>query len=302
MSDYQGKAWMFTSFDLEANPEALLTGYTYLVYQYERCPETQRFHQQGYVVFTGKKRFSVLKNMAPEFHFERRKGTHTQAKAYCKKDETRFQGPYEFGSDVGIAEGQGQRSDLQEIKDMLDQGSSLEDIAESHFGDFVRYNKSFTLYKEMVQDKKDTERFKNRFESATLRGWQTRIWQRLQTQTDRQVLWCWDSAGNKGKSFLAAWLEAVHNAYLITSGKHQDIYYAYSYQPIVVMDMSRSHTFDKSLYGIIEGFKNGRVFSSKYQSKCKKFDPVKVIVFSNFAPDMDQISHDRVDEVDLDRF
>ncbi len=40
-------------------------------------------------------------------HVEKRQSTHSQCKAYCTKEDTRVSGPWTYGDDEGIPEGQG---------------------------------------------------------------------------------------------------------------------------------------------------------------------------------------------------
>ncbi len=82
-------------------------------------------------------------------HLEKRRGTHTQGKEYCNKEETRIDGPFVYGDDNGIPETQGARSDLVEVKRKLDSGASMKSIADDHFSDYIRYHKSFRAYKRL---------------------------------------------------------------------------------------------------------------------------------------------------------
>jgi len=88
---------------------------------------------------------------------------------------------------------------------------------------------------------------------------------------------------------------------MVTNGKCADIAHAYNYEEIVVFDFSREQE-ERINYQIIEKFKDGRIFSPKYDSKCKVFKGARVIVFSNFDPDKSKLSEDRWDvmRVDLD--
>ena len=53
-------------------------------------------------------------------------------------------------------------------------------------------------------------------------------------------------------------------------------------------------------YQVMESIKNGRVFSAKYESKMKVFDPPHVICFANFEPKREAMSADRWAIVDLE--
>lgn len=55
---------------------------------------------------------------------------------------------------IGVPMNQGKRTDLLEIKSMLDEGKTSVDIADSHFTDWVRYHKSFEKYVTLKQPKR----------------------------------------------------------------------------------------------------------------------------------------------------
>lgn len=114
------------------------------------------------------------------------------------------------------------------------------------------------------------------------------------SQSDRKVLWVWDATGNTGKTFLGEWLCVHRNAFLITGGKHADIAYAYNLEPYVVFDLTRDQA-ERIPYPVIESFKNGYLFSPKYESCTKRFAPARVVVFANYRPDEARLSADRWD-------
>lgn len=90
---------VFTSFEVERQPTFLAEKMRYLVYQQEICPETGRKHWQGYVEFKsqyGRKAVQLMLGVG-ECHLEVRRGTAREAAEYCKKEETRFCGPWEHG-------------------------------------------------------------------------------------------------------------------------------------------------------------------------------------------------------------
>ncbi len=66
-----------------------------------------------------------------------------------------------------------------------------------------------------------------------------------------------------------------------------------------IFDLSRTCA-DKidHIYSLIENFKNGIMFSSKYESGTRIFTPPHVIVFANFIPDI----LDRGNKLSADRW
>jgi hypothetical protein len=141
------------------NPETLLDwpklqaeGATLLVYQKEKGDKEETPHFQGVICFSKQMRLSALKNLPglERAHFESVKSLH-HAIAYCKKDDTRVEGPWEHGD----APKQGARSDLAAVKADLDAGKSLREISQLHFDHFIRYNKAFTTYKRIVTTPRD---------------------------------------------------------------------------------------------------------------------------------------------------
>lgn len=72
-------------------------------------------HFQGYLEFKSPVRLPALQALLPGGHFEARRGSSEQASNYCKKDEGREDGPWEFGE----MSQQGQRNDLARFVENL---------------------------------------------------------------------------------------------------------------------------------------------------------------------------------------
>lgn len=104
-------------------------GVKYCVWQKEKAA-SGLIHLQGYVVVP-RCTLAAMKTRSGGAHWEPRRGTHAQAKAYSRKEETRIDGPWEFGNEPHI--GQGKRNDLMALKDAVDGGASLAVLAEEHF-------------------------------------------------------------------------------------------------------------------------------------------------------------------------
>lgn len=128
---------------------------TYLVYQKEQG-ENETPHYQGYVEFNNRKQGSTVKNLiGSNPHLEVAKGTPKQASEYCKKEEGRLEGPFEWGALSDVS--QGTRQDLTKIKEAIDAGKSMTDISSDHFGQFVRYGKGFQAYMNMHDAQRSTK-------------------------------------------------------------------------------------------------------------------------------------------------
>lgn len=137
------------------------------------------------------------------------------------------------------------------------------------------------------------QRIKDPMEGKTPYPWQQEILELIETEPDeRTVHWYWEPNGNQGKSALAKHLVLKYDA-LVVSGKKNDIYHAIDNQcKILILDIPRT-VEDHVPYEAIECIKNGMIFSGKYESKMKTFNPPHIICFANFEPNQQKLSKDR---------
>lgn len=146
---YHAKNWCFTTFQ-DSYPAFKEAQMRYLVCQREKCPETGKEHYQGFVSFKEQKTLPQCKELLADAtaHCEPSRNVRG-AIDYCKKLETRVAGPWEFGriSDVLV---RGHRSDLDDIKAMLDEKKPELEIAKSHFSQWCQYRRSFAAYRELL--------------------------------------------------------------------------------------------------------------------------------------------------------
>ena len=148
----RSRNWLFTINNPTDADFALLTlehlSARYLVYQLESGSNQETLHVQGYVVFADLKSLNCVRASLPRAHFEIRRGTHQQARDYCKKSETRVDGPFEFGDEPA----QGTRSDLRSACDLVLQGGSVEDLINNHTEVFVKYYRGFQQLVHLTSD------------------------------------------------------------------------------------------------------------------------------------------------------
>lgn len=117
--------WCFTYFG-DGKP-TLGEGCRYLIYQTEKCPDTGRIHQQGYAEFTKQislKRAGELLGISGA-HFEGRKGSRDSAREYCRKTESRLDGPFELGEWIS---GPGHRTDVHTLGSRVIDGATESEI------------------------------------------------------------------------------------------------------------------------------------------------------------------------------
>lgn len=176
------------------------------------------------------------------------------------------------------------------IVDKIMQGVKYDQIIRDHPVYCLNNGKKI---KEFISDWSNRDEYDEE-DLPSLYDWQQRLLEELQQKPDpRKVIWYVDTQGNTGKSTMKSLLVRQHNAYYAT-GKCQDMYYAYNKQPIVIFDIPRTHEGHVN-YTAIEDFKNGMVFSTKYESKAKVFKKPHVVIFSNFEPNQLSLSQDRWD-------
>jgi len=96
-------------------------------------------HYQGYFEFTRAVYMGTLKTILHAAHWERRKGTQQEARDYCMKEDTRLEGPFNFG----VWAAAGKRSGFNNAIDLVKAGASNETLAKEEPGMFVRYHKGF---------------------------------------------------------------------------------------------------------------------------------------------------------------
>lgn len=284
----QARNWCFTIHDpasiWEEDPRE-----RYVVWQLESCPETGRKHLQGYVEFNKQLRLAALKKLHPTAHWEARRGTRDQARAYCMKEETRLEGPYERGT---WETQQGKRTDLEGAVAALREGG-MKRVVEEHPTVFVKFHKGLRELERAIAPRPTDADF-------VPRPWQKRVLDLLAVPaTDREILWIVDTQGAKGKSRLARHLVLEHGAALL-SGRVQDMAYMYNKERIAIFDITRTQAENLNhLYSFAESLKNGTVVSTKYESVTKVFDTPHVIFFANVMPSSEAWSADRYKVLDL---
>lgn len=102
-------------------------------YQSEMCPSTGKIHIQAFVEFPERISLNQLKKIPvlATAHIEAAKYPRS-AQEYCKKEETRVDGPYQLGPEYLIT-----KPKLNVIRDLIKK-ADIDTIKENHFGIYIR--------------------------------------------------------------------------------------------------------------------------------------------------------------------
>jgi len=164
-SKHQARGWCFTINNPTSRtlfPDGLSEGIKYIIYQFEVGAEGTP-HLQGFIYFVKPKRRSAVAKIGyknaedalvspfAHAHLEVARGTPQQNKDYCTKAETRTDGPWELGE---FPKGSGERTDLAAAAQMLKDGKSLKDIADTNPELFIRNWRGLEQYDQRINPPK----------------------------------------------------------------------------------------------------------------------------------------------------
>lgn len=127
----------------------------YAVWQKEKAA-SGKVHIQAFLKLSKPMRMAGLKKCFGNVHCEMTRGTDEQAMMYCKKEESRVEGPFEFGTLTR----QGQRRELEEVADDFSKRMRLDEVALKHPATFIKFHGGF---KELAQvhARQDAMRFRD---------------------------------------------------------------------------------------------------------------------------------------------
>lgn len=242
-------------------------------------------HLQGFLSFRERSRIAACKRLSPRAHWEVARSVE-RAIEYCKKD-----GDFLELGDKPSESQQGRRADLESFKDAVKAGTrDLSQLRED-------FSSVCAQYPRFVESYLRDQHTPPVFEDHPLRHWQQEVVDLAMGEPDsRSINFVVDKDGNTGKSWLATYLERTisKQVQVMRPGKFADMAFGYVEETeVFILDCPRSKQGDFIQYDFLEAIKDGRLFSSKYESRMKRFNPPHVFVFMNQDPDMDKLSVDR---------
>lgn len=285
----RGKNWCFTLNNFKDEDQtrlrSMVSGCEFLIFGRE-VGESGTPHLQGFVRFKTVLRFNQVAKLVGKAHLSIARNV-SKSVEYCRKDKD-FE---EFGEPpVSKA---GKRSDLEEFKEAVKNGEvkSFDDLREMHSEVYAKFPRFCAEYIEQHTEKAKVE-------LHPLRQWQGLLYEDLSRSVDkRKIIFIVDKKGNSGKSWFCDYVFSMkESCQILTPGKKADMAFTFvAGTKILFMDAPRSKQSEFLQYDFLEDVKNGRLFSTKYESRMKRFDPPHVVVMMNEHPDMTKLSDDRYD-------
>nr|ACC78719.1 replication protein [Gossypium darwinii symptomless alphasatellite] len=290
MPAVQSLWWCFTIFFTSASPPDLVplfenTSVSYACWQEEESPTTRRRHLQGYLQLKTKKSLSAVKSLFGDLnpHLEKQRARRTdEARDYCMKEETRVSGPFEFG-------------------DYCPSGSHKRRQRESVIRSPVRMAEENPSVFRRVKAKIAEEEFQKTAHEISNFKFGNLGNRRLQTLLERApgcrtiLLGIWARWGGKGNQPLLEtcmkWDQVLYTWWVCCNVSYQ---YIGQLGNNIVFDIPRDKK-DYLQYSLIEMFKDRLIVSNKYEPlMAPLMNCIHVVVMSNFLPDFEKISMDRV--------
>lgn len=194
----------------------------------------------------------------------------------------------------------GKRKDLDDIKEELIAGTSLNDLREKYFGTFAVHENFLRKYSGYLKELNVKKQKLTELEAITWRPWQKTILDIAEGPVqNRKVHIVVDKNGNSGKSFLSNYLALKHDFLLLNPVSKKDMAYILcqtldSGKDVsgVIIDIARSivgsgiqehlpNTAMMSVFNFVEALHDGRITSTKYESKTCWFNQPHVFIFTN---------------------
>lgn len=248
-------------------------------------------HLQGFVSFVDRKRLPQCRQVCARAHWSvaRHLGPSIE---YCRKD-----GDFVEVGDRPPPVTQGKRNDIEDFKLAVGSGTTCrKTLREEHSIVWAKYPRFCETYLRDAAPRPN-------FVAHTLRDWQQEVVAYVSQNPDpREIYFVVDINGNGGKSYLSQHLEETHSRKVqaLKPGKIADMSYEYAEDTeILILDCPRSKQGEYIQYDFLESIKDGRLFSPKYESRMKRFNPPHVLVFMNEFPDMEKLSQDRYKIVEI---
>lgn len=240
--EIRSRAWCLTINNYEEKDILTikdLKGIVYCIIGKETAPRTGTLHLQIYLHYKNATKFTTLKKKFPTAHIEPAKGTPEQNQVYCSKEQVLLE--------MGELPKQGKRTDIEEVRDILNEGGKMRDIIPiAKSTQSVRMAEIHLSYFEKKRDWKPT------------------------------VRWFWGSTGT-GKSYTAH--QMMEDPYVaMTSSKWWQGYDAH--EEVIIDDMRKDFCKFHELLRLLDRY----AFQIECKGGARQFVAKHIIITSCFSP------------------
>jgi len=245
-------------------------------------------HIQGFIQFDKRVSLARCRRLVSlRAHFEVARGTPKEASDYCKKE-----GDFDEYGQIGVS--QGKRSDWDALKEFVVAAGRVpsdRDLASNFPALYSRSSKLKDICASFLPPPVLVEGNPRANWQATIAGMVAEP-----CVERRKVYFIVDYAGNKGKSWLCAYLITKYpeRVQVLSSGKRDDLAHTIDEtKDVFLFDVPRG-CLEYLQYSILEKLKDRMIFSPKYCSTVKILQKLPhVIVFCNEDVDETKMSNDR---------
>lgn len=255
----------------------------YFVYQEEIAPETGRHHYQCFLMLKRQTDFTTVKNYfsTSKIHLEKCNGPSQKCRAYCMKEDTRHDGPYEIGTWEDSKSGE--RTDLEEAKAAILAHTSWAAVLADD-----SITKAVAGHLTWARAVYDSRPIKADLPDIELRTWQTEVMELLNgPPVKRRIIWIWSTESGTGKTTFFDYVSSVHPT--LPGADWSNTLYCYDGQRVIWFDRTRAESnSDKSVdqfYVDLEKWSNCTIHTSTKYSCCRKLVAAHIVVTANAAPD-----------------
>lgn len=258
--------------------------FRYCVYQTEECPETKRWHNQGYIEFNAPVTYNVVKGLLgdPTCHVEARKGTRSQARAYAMKEETRVAGPTEWGTWTP-EENERQREDLVDARLKIQKHKSWFNVVNDP--ELVRV---IAKYGRWAREVFESRPINQPAPEIALYEWQTDVLSMLTEPVEkRRIIWIYSHESGTGKTTLYDYVSTRMNT--LPGGDYANTVYAYDGHDCIWFDLTRHQTDEHIPYHALEKLSNQTTHLSTKYVTVRKYISAHIVVTANVPPNTSKI-------------
>lgn len=299
-----GTIYQRTSGELQQKISAAMENklFKYAVFQMETCGSTGRTHAQIFVQTSERKRYQYLQGLLGDGkdHWEIARNV-PKARNYCKKQLSRLEGPWEYGTWAGGDGGKGKRNHEEAFGDIAtlsrrEHMAKYPDLWSTRAGGLDR------LFNNKLSTPGKLENFEPNQWQRFLRGL-------LDKPADnRTIYWVYDLRGSNGKTTFGRWIASETSCYFTGVARADRNYHSYDGETTVIYDVPRhgdeqpGELGGKGVgfpYPQLEKFKDGHLPAGMFGTAPKHFPSPHVVVLANFEPDFSRLTIDRWVLLDL---